>query len=112
MFFLDKQYINTRRWPDEELLITNYSIIFSINPQDNSGSKKSYNGLGFIFFAPHEHKTNDKLDGVFYVPTTYVILSEYPYFYHFNEICKNIYIQMKKESDEIPIDILIYNFNL
>jgi hypothetical protein len=109
MFFLDKQYINTRRWPDEELLITNYSIIFSINPQDNSGSKKSYNGLGFIFFAPHEHKTNDKLDGVFYVPTTYVILSEYPYFYHFNEICKNIYIQMKKESDEIPIDILIYN---
>ena len=109
MFFLDKQYINSKRLPDEELLITTYSIIFSLNPQDNSGSKKSYNGLGFIFYTIHEHKTNDKLDGVFYVPTTYVILSEFTYFYHFNEICKNIYIQMKKESDEIPVDILVYN---
>ena len=109
MFFLDKQYVKTKKWPDEELLITNYSIIFSLNPQDNSGSKKSYNGLGFIFYAVHEHKVNEKLDGIFYVPITYVILSEFPYFYHFNEICKNIYIQMLRESDEIPIDILIYN---
>ena len=38
-----------------------------------------------------------------------MILSEYPYFYHFNEICKSIYNQMKKESDEIPIEIIIYN---
>ena len=109
MYFFDKQYFNTKREPDEDLLIGNYSIIFSINPQDNSGSKKSYNGLGYIFFMPLEHKTNDKLDGYLYVPITYVILSEFPYFYHFNEICRNIYIQMKKESDEIPIDILLYN---
>ena len=109
MYFFEKQYFNTKREPDEELLISNYSIIFSINPQDNSGSKKSYNGLGYIFFIPQEHKTNDKLDGYLYVPITYVILSEFPYFYHFNEICRNVYTQMKKESDEIPIDILLYN---
>ena len=30
---------------DEDLLASAYSIIFSINPQDNSGSKKSYNGV-------------------------------------------------------------------
>ena len=109
MYFLDKQYMNTKKELDEELLISNYSIIFSINPQDNSGSKKSYNGLGYIFYIAQEHKTNDKFDGFIYIPITYVILSEYPYFYHFNEICKNVYIQMKKESDEIPIDILLYN---
>ena len=109
MYFFEKKYFNTKKEPDEELLISNYSIIFSINPQDNYGSKKSYNGLGFIFYSSQEHKTNDKVDGILYIPVTYVILSEFPYFYHFNEIRKCIYSQMKKESDEIPIDILLYN---
>ena len=109
MYFLDKQYINTKKEIDEELLISNYSIIFSINPQDNNNSKKSYNGLGYIFYIPQEHKTMDRLDGYLYIPIAYVILSEFPYFYHFNEICKNVFIQMKKENDEIPIDILLYN---
>ena len=109
MYFLEKQFMTGRKELDEELLISNYSIIFSINPQDNSGSKKSYNGLGFIFYVPTEHKTMGEVDGVLYVPMAYVILSEFPYFYHFNEICKNVLIQMKKESDEIPIDILLYN---
>ena len=107
MYFLKKQYVNQKLY-DEELLITNYSIIFSINPQDNSGSKRSYNGLGYVFYVNKEYKIDD-CDGVLYIPTTYVILSEFPYFYHFNEICRNIYSQIRKENDEIPIDILIYN---
>ena len=56
MYFLDKQYINTKKELDEELLTSNYSIIFSINPQDNYGSKKSYNGLGYIFYNVLEGK--------------------------------------------------------
>ena len=109
MYYLEKQYINTKKEPDEELLISNYSIIFSINPQDNSGSKKSYNGLGYVFYVANEHRSMGELDGFIYYPIAYVILSEFPYFYHFNEICKNVYIQMKKENDEIPIDIILYN---
>ena len=109
MYFLDKQYINTEKEIDEDILISSYSIIFSINPQDNSGSKKSYNGLGFVFFLIQEHRSQGEIDGYLYIPNAYVILSEYPYFYHFNEICKNIFLQMKRENDEIPIDILIYN---
>ena len=109
MYFLEKQYMNMRKELDEELLISNYTIIFSINPQDNSGSKKSYNGLGYVFYVPSEHKSMGEADGILYIPMAYVILSEFPYFYHFNEICKNVYSQMKKESDEIPIDILLYN---
>ena len=109
MYFLDKQYINTEKEIDEDILISTYTIIFSINPQDNSGSKKSYNGLGYVFYVIQEHRSLGEIDGYLYVPNAYVILSEYPYFYHFNEICKNIFIQMKKENDEIPIDILIYN---
>ena len=110
VYLLDKENMNEKRTPDDELLTSSYSIIFSINPQDNSGSKKSYNGLGFIFYYGKEHKNfNNEIDGFFYVPIAYVILSEYPYFYHFNEICKNLYFQMKKENDEIPIDIILYN---
>ena len=109
MYFLDKLYMNMRKELDEELLISNYTIIFSINPQDNTGSKKSYNGLGYVFFVPTEHRSMGEVDGVLYVPMAYAILSEFPYFYHFNEICKNVYSQMKKENDEIPIDILLYN---
>ena len=109
MYFLEKQFMSGKKELDEELLIGNYSIIFSINPQDNSGSKKSYNGLGFVFYVATEHRINGEIDGVLYVPMVYVILSEFPYFYHFNEICKNVFVQMKKESDEIPIDILLYN---
>ena len=107
MFFLEKQYI-LKKEIDEELLLIPYSIIFSINPQDNNNSKRSYNGLGFIFYTVQEHKIGDKL-GNLYVPTAYVILSEFPYFYHFNEICKNVFFQMKKENDEIPIEILLFN---
>ena len=40
---------------------------------------------------------------------TYVIISEYPYFYHFNAICKSVLNQMKKENEEIPIEIILYN---
>ena len=40
---------------------------------------------------------------------TYVIISEYPYFYHFNKICKSVLNQMKKENEEIPIEIILYN---
>ena len=109
MYFLEKKYLNTKKEPDEELLTVSYSIIFSINPQDNSGSKKSYNGLGYIFYTTVEKKNMGEIEGVLYVPMAYIILSEYPYFYHFNQICKNVYIQMLRENDEIPIDIILYN---
>ena len=107
MYFLDKQY-SSKKEIDEELLITPYSIIFSLNPQDNNNSKKSYNGLGYIFYSIQEQKIDDKL-GNLYVPNAFVILSEFPYFYHFNEICRNVFFQMMKENDEIPIEILLFN---
>ena len=109
MYFLEKYFIKSKKEKDEEILISPYSIIFSIDPQDNNGSKKSYNGLGYIFYILQEHKINGEIDGYLYIPAAYIILSEYPYFYQFNKICKSIFLEIKKESDEIPIDILIYN---
>ena len=106
MYFINK---NKKETDDDRQLIKPYSVIFSINPQDDSGSKKSYNGLGYVFYNKQEHKSCENEEGYLYVPITYVIISEYPYFYHFNEICKNICLLMKNENDEIPLDILLYN---
>ena len=111
LYFLEKKYIKEQKEQyDSNEETNNYTIIFSINPLDINNSRKSFNGLGYIFYIKKEHRDdNNELDGLIYYPITYVILSEYPYFYHFNKICKNIYIQMKKKTDEIPIDIILYN---
>ena len=105
MYFLRKEILNEK----EEKIVKPYSVIFSICPKDDSGSIKSYNGLAYIFYAFQEYKNNRERIGYLYVPTAYLILSEYPYFYQFNEICKNIYNNIQKVDDEIPIDILMYN---
>ena len=105
MYFFIKKILNQ----EEEKILKPYSVIFSISPKDDSGSIKPYNGLAYIFYALQEYKNDRKKEGYLYVPTSYIILSEYPYFYQFNEICKNIYNNIKKEDDEIPIDIIIYN---
>ena len=109
MYFLKKNILNKSKEIDEEKKKNPYSIIFSINLRDNNGSYKSYNGLGYIFYELQEHKVDENLDGYLYVPIAYVILSEFPYFSHFNKICQNIYHQIKKDTSEIPIDIIIYN---
>jgi len=108
MYFLEKDFIHLKE-SEEEMITNPYPIIFSINPQDNFGSKKSYNGFGYVFYILQEHRVNGIIDGYLYIPSAYIILSEYPYFYQFNKICKNILLEIKKENDEIPIDILIYN---
>ena len=111
LHFLEKKFIKEQKENfdfNEDSI--DYSIIFSINPLDLYSSRKSFNGLGYIFYIKKEHRDmNNEFDGFLYYPITYVILSEFPYYYHFNQICKNIYIQMKKKTDEIPIDIILYN---
>ena len=109
MYFLEKDYIYKPKEINEDYLIEPYSIIFSISPQDKFGSHKSYTGLGFIFYNLQKLKVDGEIDGYLYIPTAYVILSEFPYFYQFNKICKYIYFEIKKENDDIPIDIIIYN---
>ena len=110
IYFKNTTLFEKRKKQDDpnKILANPYFIIFSINPQDNSNSKKSYNGFGYIFYKS-ENKSVENVSGILYSPVAYVILSEFPYFYHFNEICKDVYKQMKNESDEIPIEIILFN---
>ena len=111
MYYLSKFEANQQKEESDDILTQTYQIIFSINPQDNEGSKKSYNGLGFTFYLNQDHKDpkTGEIKGKMFFPITYCILSEFPYFLKFTEICKNIKNQLAKENDDIPIDIILYN---
>ena len=108
VYYLDESNFDMLKEVNIYFLSKSYSVIFSIN-QEDSGTDKRYNGLGYVFYTSKEYKKNETLVGYFYVRMAYVILSEYPYFYHFNKLCKSIYRQMKKEDEEIPLEILLYN---
>ena len=85
-------------------------VVFSSNPQTSNNSKKSINGFAHTFYRKYLKKKNlGKRNYVYYVPYTFCITSEFPYYTSFNNmftIIKKIYGQ---ESIYIPIEILIYN---
>ena len=80
MYFFRKEILNK----EEENILKPYSVIFSINPKDDSGSITSHNRLAYVFYALQEYKNDKERIGYLYAPTSYIILSEYPYFYQFN----------------------------
>lgn len=108
IFYLDESKFDKMKEVNSHFLSKSYSVIFSIN-QEGSDTNKRYNGLGYVFYISLEYKTNEAITGYFYVPMAYVILSEYPYFYHFNKICKNVFRLMKTEQEDIPLEIFLYN---
>ena len=111
MYYLRKSEANLKKEESDDILTQTSTIIFSLNPQDNLGSKKSYNGLGYTFYLNQEYKDSKtgEIKGYMFYPITYCILSEYPFFMKFTNICKNINNQLRKETDQIPIDIILYN---
>ena len=111
MYYLKKSDVNLKKEENDDILTQTYQIIFSLNPHDDEGSKKSCNGIGYTFFLNQEHKDQKtgEIKGYMFCPVTYCILSEFPYFMKFTDICKNIKNQLGKETDQIPIDIILYN---
>jgi hypothetical protein len=85
-------------------------VVFSSNPQTSNNSKKSINGFAHTFYRKFLEKKNyGKKSCIYYVPYTFCITSEFPYYTSFNKmftIIKKIYSQ---ESIYIPIEIIIYN---
>ena len=104
IYYLDIWNIDSKEIVNNILSSKSYSIIFSINCNG-----KLYNGLGYINFITKKYKENDIVVGYFYAPIAYVIISDYPYFYHYNEICRMIFYKMREETDDIPLEIILYN---
>ena len=85
-------------------------VIFSSNPQTGKNSKKSINGLAYIFYVKYKKtKKLDKRKYIYYIPYTFCITSEYPYFSSFDKLLKCIKKLYSQDSIYIPIEIIIYN---
>jgi len=87
-----------------------YLVVFSSNPQSKNNSKKSINGLAYTFYSKFtETKILDKKKYIYYIPYTFCIISEYPFFNSFYKLMKYIKKFYSQEVLYIPIEILIYN---
>ena len=90
-------------------LPNSYNVVFSYNPQEGNNSKKSINGFSFIFYKKHnESKISQDKMYYFYVPYTFCIISEFPFYNSYYMLCNQLYNLIKKKI-EIPLEIIIYN---
>ena len=87
-----------------------YYVVFSYNPQEGNNSKKSIYGFAFIFYKKyHEIKLIDDKVCTFYIPCTFCILSEYPFYNSYYNLCNQLCNLFKSKQLEIPLEIIIYN---
>ena len=87
-----------------------YNVVFSNNPQEGNNSKKSINGFAYVFYKRHSViRIIDNKRYIFYVPYTFCIISEFPFFNSFYLLCKQFYNLIKKNKNDIPLEIIIYN---
>ena len=87
-----------------------YNMIFSYNPQEGKNSKKSINGFAYVFYK--RYKETMKIEDItftFYIPMTFCIISEYPYFNSYYKLCKRIIHLFRSKKNEIPLEIILYN---
>ena len=100
---------DTKKKNKKKKLPNSYNVVFSYNPQEGNNSKKSINGFSFIFYKRHnESKISEDKMYYFYVPYTFCIISEYPFYNSYYMLCNQLYNLIKKKI-EIPIEIIIYN---
>ena len=84
-------------------------LVFSSNPQTGKNSKKSINGIAFIsYFKFKQKKIYEKREYTYYIPYTFCITSEYPYFSSFSKLLECIHKLYTQKNIYIPIEIIMY----
>jgi len=87
-----------------------YKVVFTSNPQAENNSKKSINGLAYIFYRKcTEKKIVNKKSYTYYIPYVFCIISEFPFFNSFYKLMKYIKKFYSLEKLYIPIEVLIYS---
>ena len=103
----DNDLNNFKEITSEKLKSEN--LVFSSNPQTGKNSKKSINGIACISYYKFKQKRNiEKREYTYYIPYTFCIISEYPYFSSFLKLLEFIQILYSQKSIYIPIEIIIY----
>ena len=95
---------------NKEIKNKSYNVIFSSNPQSGNNSKKSINGLAYIFYKKlKEEKKHLNKYYSFYIPIIFCIISEFPFYYSFYQLCKQISNLFSSYEIRMPIEIILHN---
>lgn len=108
---LDDEDIVKYIFPEQPYILYNkgYNLGIDIKEKNIIFSKveKGINNIGYSYtfyeFITMPNRTK------IYIPKTFVIISQYPYFITFNQICKEIYNLFHSNNIQIPIELQLYN---
>ena len=91
-------------------LLKERAVVISSNPVIGTTSKKSINGLGYIFYKQlKKRKILSKKVITFYIPIIFSIISEFPFYSSFEKLCKQIKQLYSYQKKEVPIEIMLSN---
>ena len=109
--FSNNKYNNdNKNSKNEEYIPRTYNVIFSSNPQSGANSKKSINGFAHIFYKKFtEKRIINNISYSFFVPIVFCIISEFPYYYSYYKLTRQIMVLFKKDIIEVPIEFTIQN---
>jgi len=105
MIFPNKPYFYISINEEKKNKPNYYSVVFNSNPHDGQNSKKSINGIAYIFYK--EYFIDDKKETLFF-PCCFCIISEYPFYYSFLTLMQ-IIKELFHKNINIPIEIILYN---
>ena len=94
---------------DRKGIPISYRSTFSSHPLTDNNSKKCQNGFAYTFYRKFLKKRN--LNGVkfnFYIPYTFCIISEFPFFNSFEKLFRSIRNIYSQKNNYIPIEILLH----
>ena len=86
-----------------------HRVAFSFYPLEGENSRKCQNGIGYTFYRKLIKKKiiKNKIY-TFFVPTTFCIMSEFPFYKNFDDMFKRIRKIYSQDLIYIPIEILLY----
>ena len=88
-----------------------YNVVFSSNPQSGNNSKKSINGFAYIFYKKLKAKKEINKNTIlsFYAPIIFCIISEFPFYNSFYQLCMQIEYLFSNNELRTPLEIIIYS---
>ena len=94
----------------KEIKNQTYNVVFSSNPQSGNNSKKSINGLAYIYYKKlREEKNYLNKYYSFFVPIIFCIISEFPFYNSFHLLCQQISDFFSSYEIRMPLEVIIHD---
>ena len=94
---------------DRDNCPVSHRVTFSCNPFAGGNKKRCQNGFAYTFYRKFlKKKKIGENSFQFYVPYTFCIISEFPFFYSYEKLFRCIRKMFYQPSIYIPIEIILY----